>query len=48
LTPNGWQLRLDENDTTHPSLFGTLQETMGLRLQPAKGPVGLFVNDRIT
>ncbi len=41
------EYRIDESDTSHPTLMGALQEKMGLTLRTSKGPVEILVIDHI-
>jgi uncharacterized protein (TIGR03435 family) len=41
------EYRISDDDMAHPSLFATLQEKLGLRLNAAKGPVEILVVDHI-
>lgn len=41
------EYRVFDGDTTRPSIFGAIQENMGLTLKTAKGPVEVLVIDHI-
>jgi len=41
------EYRNNDSDTTRPSLFGAMQEKMGLSLKTSKGPVEMLVIDHI-
>jgi uncharacterized protein (TIGR03435 family) len=41
------EYRISDNDTTRPSIFGAIQEKMGLNLKTSKGPVEMLVIDHI-
>lgn len=41
------EYRNNDDDTTRPSIFGAIQEKMGLSLKAAKGPVEILVIDHV-
>lgn len=47
LFPIHLEYRIDDNDLIRPTLFGVVQEMLGLKLEAAKGPVETLVVEHI-